>query len=380
MHDTRPSNHTDPLLVAELWAQRLGEGSLDELMSLYSRSAPLHTAGEVVTGQEAIREFWEGSPLLRGPRPQRVVRANGMSVVRWDDAAAGTPTTTSELLIRNGRIVEQWIGEALLTESVLGSIPVEFSHAGAISAGDRAAVVNALERALDGVNEHVTHVRVRMEHSQDRNRERPTSLRAVIDLRGGAVRADVRADTTRSAIDAIEVKLRSQLRDRAERRAALQHRGVNDGSWRHGDPATERPDYFPRPVEERQVVRLKSVAPVGSDVEEAIFDLTSMDYDFYLFTESATRCDALVFHDDDRHGVVVEFAGATTGTSVRLPDGVRVVETPTPTLTLGAARERLDAGHEPRVFFIDADAGRAHVLYRRYDGHYGLIVPIDEQD
>jgi hypothetical protein len=27
------------------------------------------------------------------------------------------------------------------------------------------------------------------------------------------------------------------------------------------------------------------------------------------------------------------------------------------------------------VFFIDAASQRDHVIYRRYDGHYGLIVP-----
>jgi hypothetical protein len=30
------------------------------------------------------------------------------------------------------------------------------------------------------------------------------------------------------------------------------------------------------------------------------------------------------------------------------------------------------------VFFRNHDTGRANVVYRRYDGHYGLIVPADE--
>lgn len=29
------------------------------------------------------------------------------------------------------------------------------------------------------------------------------------------------------------------------------------------------------------------------------------------------------------------------------------------------------------VFFRDRRSGRGHVLYRRYDGHYGLIEPAD---
>ena len=45
------------------------------------------------------------------------------------------------------------------------------------------------------------------------------------------------------------------------------------------------------------------------------------------------------------------------------------------TLTLEEAVERLNSGGEPHVFFADATNGRGNVLYRRYDGHYGLITP-----
>jgi hypothetical protein len=56
---------------------------------------------------------------------------------------------------------------------------------------------------------------------------------------------------------------------------------------------------------------------------------------------------------------------------------VAVDDRPAPALTLVAARERLDVGPEPWVFFEDADTGRGHLLYRRYDGHYGLVTPTD---
>ena len=34
-------------------------------------------------------------------------------------------------------------------------------------------------------------------------------------------------------------------------------------------------------------------------------------------------------------------------------------------------------GGEP--FFLDAESGRGNVLYRRYDGHSGLITPADAE-
>ncbi|MBO1414556.1 sigma 54 modulation/S30EA ribosomal C-terminal domain-containing protein, partial [Streptomyces sp. FH025] len=30
---------------------------------------------------------------------------------------------------------------------------------------------------------------------------------------------------------------------------------------------------------------------------------------------------------------------------------------------------------QPFVFYTDTSTGRGNVLYRRYDGHYGLITP-----
>ena len=35
----------------------------------------------------------------------------------------------------------------------------------------------------------------------------------------------------------------------------------------------------------------------------------------------------------------------------------------------------LDESNAPFEFFVDAESGRGQVAYRRYDGHYGLILP-----
>jgi len=62
---------------------------------------------------------------------------------------------------------------------------------------------------------------------------------------------------------------------------------------------------------------------------------------------------------------------------VRGRDGARervAVAGPPPTLTETQARERLDVGGEPFVFYVDPVDRRGRVLYRRYDGHYGVIV------
>ena len=42
---------------------------------------------------------------------------------------------------------------------------------------------------------------------------------------------------------------------------------------------------------------------------------------------------------------------------------------------MAEAVERLDVDVEPFVFFVEPESGRGNVVYRRYDGHYGLITP-----
>jgi hypothetical protein len=43
-------------------------------------------------------------------------------------------------------------------------------------------------------------------------------------------------------------------------------------------------------------------------------------------------------------------------------------------MTLEDAVELLDLSDDRFVFSRDAASGRGQVLYRRYDGHYGLIT------
>lgn len=140
-----------------------------------------------------------------------------------------------------------------------------------------------------------------------------------------------------------------------------------DGQWRHGDVPTTRPPYFPRLVGEREIVRRKTFAIQPTTVDEAIYDMEALEHDFYLFTHSQTGRPAVVHRrSDGRYG--------TSGLpdDLALPAGVGAMPPP-PVLDEDGARQRLDVGGEPFVFYLDASSGHGHVLYRRYDGHYGLI-------
>jgi len=62
-----------------------------------------------------------------------------------------------------------------------------------------------------------------------------------------------------------------------------------------------------------------------------------------------------------------------------LPASMTVSPLPAPRLSVREAAERLDAAGQPFTFFTDADTGRGCVVYHRYDGHYGLLVPSGTQ-
>lgn len=212
--------------------------------------------------------------------------------------------------------------------------------------------VGALLRLAPGP---VLHGRLDLVAGRNPARERPAIAKAAFDVDGRSVRATAEARTMREAIDLVEARLRARI-DRLAHRAEAEHlRYREPEQWRHLDPATPRPPYFPRPADDREIVRTKTFTAGPATAEEAAFEAELLDHDFHLFTDADSGNDAVV---------------------VRQPGGGFEVRTPVP-ITLDDAIERLDTGDEPFVCFVDEASRRGQVLYRRYDGHYGLVRPAD---
>jgi hypothetical protein len=201
----------------------------------------------------------------------------------------------------------------------------------------------------------------------DPARERPAEAKARIDVSGRLVRAHVAAETMREAVDLLDARLR-HLFERARTRTddeMLRHRSE---AWHHGDMTSPRPPYFPRPADERDVVRHKTFAPTRITPEEAVAEAILMDYDFFLFENADNGTDCVVSRVD--------------GTwQLTCPESAPDEASPVPATGPGAivrdiddARGLLDISGDAFVFFIDSSSGRGSVIYRRYDGNYGLIA------
>lgn len=340
-----------PFEVAQRWVSAVGERELDVLRDLYEVGAAMHTADGVMLGQERIATAVLASADLPDADAEITVGREGMVTLASASADHHSDQAT-RLRVRRGRIVEQWIGEHYRTSGGLAAVPMNMSTAGDVTPEEHDLVWEMVDKLVSLRDEPVARVDVRLIHQPEPGRVDPVALRVTIAMSGGSVRASARTGDVRSAVAVVERRLKERLRRRAERRFAT----------RDAEPSTRAvnmqiPDRrFERLPADREIVRNKSVSPGPSSLEEATFDLTSMGYDFFLYVDIETDDDAVVARTDD---------------------GRFVAHISPPVATVASARERLDAGNEPFVFFLDDRTRRGNVLYRRFDGHYGLIVPAD---
>ncbi|MFZ4584381.1 MAG: ribosome hibernation promotion factor [Acidimicrobiia bacterium] len=204
--------------------------------------------------------------------------------------------------------------------------------------------------------------------------DRPAEMKASIDVNGRVVRAHVAAPTLHEAADALEDRLRGSL-ERLAHRADDTRRRHAKGEWHHGDERTLRPGYFPRPDDEREVVTHKSYAIGDCTAEEAADELELLDHDFFLFHDIETDADEVIARHPG-NGYTLYSSSPLLPVRVSAPT-IEPSEVRPTTMALDDAIALLDATDAPFVFFFDAATERGQVVYRRYDGHYGVIEPAD---
>ncbi|HEX6299421.1 MAG TPA: sigma 54 modulation/S30EA ribosomal C-terminal domain-containing protein [Acidimicrobiia bacterium] len=230
---------------------------------------------------------------------------------------------------------------------------------------------------LAKITEPVLLARVKLTFASDPARTRPAIAQALLDVDGDLVRAHMAAETAHVATDLLQRRLRDKLDHRSQRRKAVRKRRSvpEPGEWRHGDPPTNRPDYYNRPPAERQLVRKKTYAIDELTPDEAVFEMEQLDYDFHLFRDLTSGQDALIERDGEASYrlTLLHATDAELG-----PTDARVVSSrhPVPALSVEEAINRLEATGQRFLFYASTTDHRGNVVYHRYDGHYGLIAPV----
>lgn len=252
------------------------------------------------------------------------------------------------------------------------AIPVEIVVRGDVGPVVRSYAKRKVGRVTELIGDPIRSARVKLRVEPDPARDRPVIAQAVLDIDGTPLRAHTTAHDVWEALDLLEDRLRDQLEHFTERRLALRKRGAQareSREWRHGDAPARRPPYFDRPPDDRQLLRRKTFALHKLSAEEAVEEMDRLDYDFHLFIGADSGAACVVARRPDGRVAI-----SSVGSLPPLPDWLVADPAPVPTLEETQALEHLNITDAPYVLYRDATTGTATVVYRRYDGHYGLIT------
>ncbi|MFE0465211.1 HPF/RaiA family ribosome-associated protein [Kitasatospora sp. NPDC058965] len=247
---------------------------------------------------------------------------------------------------------------------------------GPVSAESRRYAQEKVRAVVDRLGTPALAARVKLSQEVGHAPDRQAVAQAVVDLRGHPVRAQVGAGTMQEAIDRLADRLTGRL-------ARARH---HDESWRHDgacSPLTRpgpeddahRPVRRELPVGQRRIVRHKAYSLPRRSPREAAFDMDALDYDFHLFTDALTGHDGVVYRDPRSGTHRYSVVGPYPLHRPVLPGGPAPSRAAVPELTVRQAVDRLEVTGLPFVFFAAPGSGRGQVVYRRVDGHYGLITP-----
>lgn len=208
-------------------------------------------------------------------------------------------------------------------------------------------------------------------HSWDR---KPFAASLNVDGNGTTLYARSVGPSPELAIQGLEQRFHAEIERTTKRNESkrLRRRGSSHGEWHHGDIPAKRPNYWPRSTDEREMFSHPTFSfPVN--VEDAIEEMLSDEFEFNLFTDPDTGTDSVVYLGEDgeihlSRSIALE---PEMGDDIYQP---RLDPSVAPPLNVDDAIERLDTSNEPFVFFLDESTDRGAVLYHRYDGNLGLVT------
>lgn len=265
------------------------------------------------------------------------------------------------------------------------SLQVETVTRGAVPEDAIDLAVLRVRAELRAAHEPVIFARVKLA-AADAGGNRQSVAQCSVDLIRRPVRAQAVAETMRAAIEFMCERLKVRLERAAEQDSAVSWAG--DGGpgrrldWRLrgrlGGPLAGLPQPRRSPEAPPGVVRHKSYALSRLTPDEAIADLEMLDYEFHLFTERATGTDSVVYVTGDGYRIAQVEPRPDLLELEPLGSAVTVSEVRPVPLELAEAETRLEASGWPFMFFVNRRTGRGNLIYRRYDGQYGLITPADD--
>jgi ribosome-associated translation inhibitor RaiA len=249
-----------------------------------------------------------------------------------------------------------------------------YQTTGSVPTQTRVEAEDMMAQFTEAASDSVRFTKIKVKSDDERAPDQHYVVQGTMDVAGKVVRAQAAAATATDALRVVRDRLERRLRRVAgeRRRATTRPPSTPSGEWHRGDLVAGRPEFLDRPPEERRVVRRKTYSPIERlSVAEAMFEMEVLDYRFYMFTDAADGKLTIVYEDGD--GVAINKIDGSRPDDTTLRPDVSIDETSAPTMDVGKAVSRLNISDRPFLLFRDSSQHRPSVLYRRYDGHYGLI-------
>ncbi|MCZ2527758.1 sigma 54 modulation/S30EA ribosomal C-terminal domain-containing protein [Streptomyces sp. HB2AG] len=217
-----------------------------------------------------------------------------------------------------------------------------------------------IARLAAGAQASVAAVRIRLTPAAG-----PAPLVAQVnaEISGRRIRVQVAAPHLNALLD--------RLAGRLAKCFAQASRGWSPRPWPDPEGAAVRAVPQVLPGVEPRIVRVKAPQLVWCSPAVAAMTMDAMDYDVHLFTDPDTERDAVVY----RVGPTGYRVARTVAAGPPQRSGVPLTLSAhgVPRLDEAQAVERLRRTESPFLFFARPGSDRGRVLYRRFDGHYGLI-------
>ncbi|WP_166355477.1 sigma 54 modulation/S30EA ribosomal C-terminal domain-containing protein [Phytoactinopolyspora limicola] len=232
--------------------------------------------------------------------------------------------------------------------------------------------------ALHAAAAPVSQCRVRLSLVSECVVSRPIIGQITLDVAGQPVRVQVAGSTLHETVELLTARLRRRI----ERVAAL---ATDPGPaaeaplpTRHSvHEPTFQPSYRAVPATGRRIVRRKVIQPSCRMPADAAFTMDILDHNVFLFIDAETERDSIVYrHARTGYRLAQIYPEVHRVPSTTVP--LTVSRHPARMLTVAEAQAQLDTTGLPFVFFVEPPNDRGQVLYRRFDGHYGLITPPGE--
>lgn len=258
------------------------------------------------------------------------------------------------------------------------AFPVTVETRGEIPEDARRLARASIEQLDHDADLLIRRARIKLTRLADQTLRLPAVVQGNLDIGGIPLRAQTAAHSVHEAIYLLRERLRDQLMRLLRTNAPYADRAISaPRESPHRYSRHQHADLDLPPAVRHRIMRRKFVVLRCETVDEAAFRMDTMDYDCHLFTDADTGQDSMVFRSGPT-GYSLAQLSAKSGPPRRRHLPVTVRPRPAPQLTPNQALARLNLTTLPFLFFANTseDAGaRGAMLYERYDGHYGLLIP-----